>query len=123
MDLGTGDVGVEQTEVPGGSCRKHGATCNASARCCNGTGLSCVRGACWRHARCQYVEKRSLHIVCLADDNPVMAAYHVRTRKGWDQHWALYATYRGCGVSCPGIQTWTSHSVVCGEPSGTCNGL
>lgn len=122
--LAEGDVAVDTLPTAGGSCRRHGYTCGSGqGACCNGTGLSCVQGDCWRHAHCTYVEKRSFHIVCFADDNPLGAAYHVRTRKGWDQHWSLYSTYRGCGITCPGIQTWTSHSVVCGEPTGSCTGL
>ena len=114
---------TESTGPNPGACRPHGTSCDASHVCCNLRGLGCVRGQCWKQSACSYVEKQTVNIDCLDDGNYAGATHWVRTRKGWDANYAMYASYRGCGVLCPGIQTSTTHTLVCGQATGSCLGL
>jgi hypothetical protein len=91
--------------------------------CCNLQGLSCRNNQCVKPVTCTYVEALTSNIICFDDGNYAAAAYWQRSRRGWDSHYASYRTYKGCQVNCPGIQTLTTRTLVCGRTNGTCNGI
>ena len=118
-----GTSSVESVGPNPGSCSLHLGYCGGSQVCCNLRGLSCRNNQCVKPVTCNYVEALTTSIVCFNDGDFVGAAYWHRFRRGWDFNYAAYATYRGCQVNCPGLQTLTTRTLVCGRTNGTCNGI
>lgn len=119
----TDGLAVQSTGPNPGSCSLHLGYCGGSTVCCNLRGLSCRNNRCVKPATCTYVEALTSNIICFDDGNFAGAAYWQRFRRGWDLNEAAYTTYKGCQVNCPGIQTLTTRTLVCGRTNGTCNGI